>query len=111
MKYAPLGVTLAVVGPADKCALKPSHGLAFFGQIEYFLFQLAPLVVGVRKKASVHAGDHDAVDTAGFDHIPKPRRNDNPPFWVNGMKGASPKHFSPILSTLIHYLWIKVQNS
>jgi hypothetical protein len=79
--------------------------------VKYFLFQFAPLVVGVCKKASVHASDHDAVGTAGLDHITKARRNNNSPFWVNGMEGASPKHFPPILSTLIHYNPDKVQFS
>jgi hypothetical protein len=96
------------VGPADKNTLKSAHGLAFFGKMQYSLLQLAPLIVGVGKQATVHAGNHDAVGPTGLDHITKPRWNDNSPFGVNGMKGASPKHLSPVLSTLVHLFGIKV---
>jgi hypothetical protein len=67
--------------------------------MKYFLFQFTPPVMVIGKKAAVHAGNHDAVRSAVFDHLTKARRNDDSPFWVDGMKGASPKHASPLSST------------
>jgi hypothetical protein len=103
-QHPPLGVAFAVLGAADKNALKPTHCIAFLGKTEYSVFYFGPLFHPVGKEAVVHARDHDEILAGAFDHIAKTGRDDNPPFWVNGMKGASPKHRSPFLSTLIHLL-------
>ena len=85
--------TMALEGTADKNPAKAAHGVAFFRQGQDFFLYLAPHIKWIGHQPPVHLGSHHPGSVSVPNQLPETGGDNDAPLGVDGMKGASAKHF------------------